>query len=299
MRPNLLMLNEKSFEELCQALLKEEFPRFRAFSAPDLGMDGYDSDSGTTFQCYFPEREPRKDKVAADLEKAKRQSSACKRWVLLLPKNPTAPFAQWLRTDQQACCPFLLEVWGNTEISRLLRKHSKIRAQYFPSDTEKLVNKIARGKLPRAGDAMPGDETSAEEAAELHETMTRIAEEEAARKRRKPKGRDYSRQFGEFNAHFNLSAYDRLPREKFAEARRYLEKKLFAGRNKETRSQERYRCIKGVKAIQRKLGIPEPRYRQILLELTGEDSLAVMNNDDLRKVFRYFQQLQGEAEAVS
>src|SRR2546426_613699 len=144
MRPNLLMLNEKSFEELCQALLKEEFPRFQAFSPPDLGMDGYDSDSDTIFQCYFPEREPRKDKVVADLEKAKRQPSRCKRWILLLPKNPTALFAGWLKTDQQACCSFPLGVWGNTEISRLLRKHSKIKAQYFPSDTEKLVKEIAR-----------------------------------------------------------------------------------------------------------------------------------------------------------
>jgi hypothetical protein len=137
MPPNLLMLNEKSFEELCQALLREEFPRFQAFSASDLGMDGYDSDSDTIFQCYFPEREPRKDKVAADLEKANRQASACKRWILLLPKNPTAPFARWLRTDQQACYPFALEVWGKTEILRILRKHPIVKAQYFPSDTER------------------------------------------------------------------------------------------------------------------------------------------------------------------
>lgn len=161
MRPNLLMLDEKSFEELCQALLHEEFPRFQAFSAPDLGMDGYDPDSGTLFQCYFPEREPRKDKVAADLEKAKRQPCTCKRWVLLLPKNPTALFDRWLRTDQQACCSFPLEVWGKTEILRVLRKHPKVKAEYFPSDMEKLVKEIARGKVPRAGDAASGQEISA------------------------------------------------------------------------------------------------------------------------------------------
>lgn len=300
MRPNLLTLSEKSFEEMCQALLREEFPRFRAFSAPDLGMDGYDSDSGTIFQCYFPEREARKDKVAADLEKAKRQPSACKRWILLLPKNPTAPFARWLRTDQQGSCPFPLEVWGKTEILRILRKHPKVKAQYFQSDTEKLAREIARGKVPRAGDAAPGEEISAVEAAELRQIMKRTAEEEAEREGgRKPRDRDYSREFGEFKAHYNLSAYDRLPREKFAEARRYLEKKLFAGHNKETRSQERYRCIKGVKAIQRKLPMPESVYRLTLVQLTGKDSLAVMDNDELRKVFKHFQQLQGEAEAVA
>ncbi len=300
MTPNLLLLNEKSFEELCQALLREEFPSFQAFSAPDLGMDGYDTDSCTIFQCYFPEREPRKGKVAEDLEKAKRQGSTCKRWVLLLPKNPTAPFARWLKTDQQACCPFPLEVWGKTEILRILRKHPKVKALYLQSDTEKLAREIARGKVPRAGDAGPGEEISAEEAAELRQIVTRTAEEEAEREGgRKPRHRDYSREFGEFKAHYNLSAYDRLPREKFAEARRYLERKLFAGHNKETRSQERYRCIKGVKAIQRKLGIRESDYREILVQLTGKDSLAIMDNEGLRKVFRHFQQLQGEAEAIA
>jgi hypothetical protein len=127
--------------------------------------------------------------------------------------------------------------------------------------------------------------------------MKKMAEEEAERRRRKPRDWDYKGQFREFNAYYNLSAYDRLPREKFADARRYLEKKMFAGRKGETRRQERNRCIKGVKAIQRKLGIPDARYREILLQLTGKDSLAIMDNEELRKVFRHFQQLQGEAAA--
>ena len=127
MTPNLLMLNEKSFEELCQALLREEYQRFQAFSAPDFGMDGYDSDSGTIFQCYFPEREPRKDKVAADIEKAKRQGSICKKWTLLLPKNPSAPFARWLKNGPAGFLPFSaggLGEDGNSSV--LLRKHPQV-----------------------------------------------------------------------------------------------------------------------------------------------------------------------------
>ena len=127
--------------------------------------------------------------------------------------------------------------------------------------------------------------------------MKKMAEEEAERRRRKPRDWDYKGVFREFNAYYNLSAYDRLPREKFADARRYLEKKMFAGRKGETRRQERNRCIKGVKAVQRKLGIADARYRQILVQLTGKDSLAVMDNDELRRVFKHFQRLQGEAEA--
>ena len=257
MRPNLLTLSEKSFEEMCQALLHEEYPRFQALSAPDLGMDGYDSDSGTIFQCYFPEREPRKDKVAGDLEKAKLQGSACRGWILLLPKNPSAPFARWLKTDQQASCPFPVDVWGSTEISGLLGKHPRVKAPYFRSDMERLVKEVARGKVPRVGDALRGEEISAGEAAELREMVTAVAQEEAERRGRKPKDWDYKDVYRQFNSHYKLSAYDRLPRGMFADA----------------------------------------RYREILLELTAKGSLAVMDNDELRKVFRHFQQLQGEGEA--
>jgi hypothetical protein len=295
MTPNLLMLNEKSFEELCQALLREEFSRFQAFSAPDLGMDGYDSDSGTIFQCYFPEREPRKDKVVADLVKAKRQASACKKWILLLPKNPTAPFARWLRTDQQASCPFPLEIWGKTDVLRLLRKYPAVKAHYLPSDTQR----PARGRVPRAGDAAPGEEISAEEVAELHQMVTNIVLEEAERRGRKPKDWDFKGVFRPFNNKYDLSAYDRLPREKFAEARRYLEKTLYGRRKGETRRQKRFRCIRGVKAIQKKLGIPDARYREILLQITEKNSLAVMDNDELQKALKHFQQLQGEAEVTA
>jgi hypothetical protein len=42
-RVNLLALeSEKKIEVFCQALLREEFGRFQAFSAQDLGMDGHD-----------------------------------------------------------------------------------------------------------------------------------------------------------------------------------------------------------------------------------------------------------------
>lgn len=89
--------------------------------------------------------------------------------------------------------------------------------------------------------------------------MKKMAEEEAERRRRKPKDWDYKGRFREFNAYYSLSTYDRLPREKLADARRYLEKKMFAERKGETRRQERNRCIRGVKKIQRRLGIAEAR----------------------------------------
>jgi hypothetical protein len=297
MRVNLLALeSEKKFEEFCQALLKEEFQRFQAFSAPDLGMDGYDSDSETIFQVYFPEQAPRRDKICSDLDKAKGNSWACKRWVLLLPKNPTPQFLQWFYRDQQPSFPFKLEVWGKTEILALLLKHLGVKEAYFPSELREELRRLGKGKRPGTGDANPGEEISPEEAAALHQLITELVEEEATRKRRKPRPADFGREYGEFNAYFHLSSYDRLPSSGFLEARRYLEKKQYGRRRSDRQEVERHRYISGIKAIQSKLKIRDQQYRGILLEITGKSSTTQMDIEELDRVFKRFRYLQGLAE---
>jgi len=298
MRVNLLALeSEKKFEEFCQALLKEEFRRFQAFSAPDLGRDGYDSESETIFQVYFPEQAPRRDKVSNDLDKAKGNSWACKRWVLLIPKDPTPHFLQWFYRDQQPFFPFQLDVWGKTEILALLRKHSAVREAYFPSELRDELRRLAKGKRPGAGDANPGEEVSPEESAALRQLITELVEEETTRKRRKPRPADFGREYGEFNAYFHLSSYDRLPSSKFLEARRYLEKKHYGRRRSDRQGVERHRYISGIKAIQTKLKIGEQEYRGFLVEITGKSSTTEMDIDELNRVFKRFRYLQGLAQA--
>ncbi len=291
---DFLQLGEKRFEEMCQAVLQEEFPRFQAFSAPDLGMDGFDSDSGTVFQVYFPEREPRKDKIQADIGKAKVQSDGCKRWVLLLPKNPTPGLVKWIREKQQPSCSFPIEVWGKTKVYALLRKHKAVKEQYFPSEWKKELRKAAKGKGPREGDAGPGLEITPEEREELREMTERLAKDEAKRKKRKVRGDDFQREYGEFRAYFNLSSYDRLPREKIGDARKYLNDKLFARREREPVRLKRNRMVGGIKGIAKSLGMGDTKYRHALLDLTGKRSTTEMDMKELEKVFEYFRQLQGQ-----
>jgi hypothetical protein len=296
MAVNLLQLDEKRFEELCQALLSEEYSRFQALSAPDSGMDGYDSDSQTIFQAYYPEQAPRRDKIANDIEKAKQNEWACKRWVLLLPKNPTPSLLRWLEQEQQPLVPFSLKVWGKTQILALLRKYPKVREAYFPTDWRREFERVARGKTPRVGDAGPGEEVSPEQAAELRQLIVRLAEQEAERRHRKPRSSDFGPEYGEFNSRFQLSSYDRLPASKFEEARRYLERKLYAKREREPQYLKRNRCRKGIHAIKRKLRMGDAEYRAVLLEVTGKDSTELMSIDELEHAFRRFQELQGLAE---
>ena len=295
---NLLRLDsEKRFEQLCQALLHAEFQLLHSFSAPDLGMDAYHQETGTIFQAYFPERSPRRDKIGADLAKAREQASVCRRWVLMIPKNPTPALQRWLCVKQQALCPFDIEIWGETRILELLRKHPAIKEEYFPSEWKQELRKLAKGKGPRAGDAAPGQEMSAEQCLELRDWITKLAEAEAKRKRRAPRPTDYSREHIEFQSHYNVSTYSRLPAPQFFEAREYLEKKYHARRSGEPPSQKRNRFVNAIKAIQRKLGMGDQTYRRLLVDLTGKTSTTLMGLDELAKTFKHLKQLQGLSES--
>ncbi len=293
---NLLALDSSKFEKLCQALLLDEYPRFQSYSPPDWGMDGYESDSGTIFQAYFPERSPRKDKIHDDLMKARQHGQHFQHWVLLLPKNPSAALCHWLETEEKLLCRFTIDVWGHTKIMALLRKHKNIREEFFPTEER---HRIPKGKKPQPGDAEPGGEISADAAAELQQLIIKIAEEEARRKKRRPDKRDYAREYGEFNAHFNLSAYDRLPVAKLAEARVYFERKLYGRRRADTAAIERHRYVSGIKAIQAKLKISDARYREMLVDLTGKTSTTSMELEELVRVLAHFRQLDGITQVQS
>ena len=293
---NLLALDsERRFEELCQSLLGEEFQRFQAFSAPDEGMDGYDSDTATIFQVYFPERAPLKEKIRADVAKARAHGNRCKRWVLLLPKNPTPALLNWLRNTEQPSCSFSIEVWGKNEILRLLRAHSSVREQFFPSQLRKELERLAKGKKPGAGDAETGQEVTTEQAQELRDLLTKVAEDEAARKKRKVRNGDFQREYFEFNAHFRLSSYDRLPRREFEIGRTYLERKLYARRDREPRIRARQRLVSGIKAIQKELAMRDPEYRELLFQATGKRSTTDMDSQQLRRVLELLRYKQGVA----
>jgi hypothetical protein len=297
MAVNLMLLDEKRFEEMCQALLDEELDRFQAYSAPDWGMDGYDPDTGTVYQSYFPEKQPRRDKIREDLEKAKRQGDGCKGWVLMIPKNPTPDFLKWVRDEMQPSYRFSIEVWGKTKITALLRKHKDVLEQFLPSEWKKELRGIAKGKGPREGDAGSGLEITLEEREELQDMIEKLAEEAARRKKRKPIRRDFEAEYGEFNANFTLSSYGRLPREKMGEARKYLNDKLYARREREPVRLKKHRMVGGIKGIKAKLGMGDARYRSILLELTGRRSTTEMDMKEVERVFEHFKELQRLEEA--
>lgn len=297
MKVKLLTLGSpETFEKFCRLLLAAEFSRFQPFSAPDRGLDGYDSDSNTIFQFYFPEGHPRRDKILKDLKKI--EPRTCANWNLLLPKDPTPHLIEWIHKTQKGLT-FKIEVWGETRLLQLLLKHKDVQEQFFPTELHRELKRLAKGKKPKSGDADSGAEVRPELAAELRQLMGSIAEENASRRKRRAQGADYSREYAEFNAHFELSSYERLPMGRFIEARRYLEQKRYARRQGESASRERRRCVAGIKAIQKELRIKDQEYRRILLEIGGGASTSDLDLASLRKVFHHFRHRQGLAIAAA
>lgn len=298
MRRNLITLGGERFEELCQALLQLEIPRFQAFSPPDGGMDGYDSDTKTIYQVYFPEREPRRDKIAGDLAKAMKtlgEGGMCDCWILLIPKNPTRPFTQWFERLQPEY-PFKLEVWGKTKIEALLTKHKPIRDTFFPTELRDEIRRWKKGKWPKPGDAEPAREISAEQREELRGWINKLAEQEAKKKRRGLRRTDFENEYGELLARFKVSSYDLLPSDKFLDARRYLNEKYYARRQGQTQIRERFQKAGGIHAIQKDLHMGDKKYRALLRQLTGKTSTEDMDIKELRKVFKYFRERQDAAQ---
>lgn len=284
------------FEQFCKALLCEEFPSFSAFSAPDAGVDGYDADSRTIFQFYFPEGSPRKDKFVNDTRKVLAFDRLPKKLVFVIPKDPTRIQKAWVEQEVRESS-VEAEVWGQTKLDSLLRRHPAVRSEFFPTEVREAIRRLAKGKKPCVGDAEDWQAISAEEREELRQLITKLAEEAALRKRRKAKPSDYSREYGEFNALFRLSAYERLKKEEMGNARGYLTDKLYARRTGEPNKRTGMRYIGGIKAIVKELGLSEPRYREELRNLTGLSSLKEMDLKQKKKVFDEFRRRQGLADA--
>ncbi|MGA3135552.1 MAG: hypothetical protein ABSC88_06125 [Terracidiphilus sp.] len=289
---NLLELRDGGrFEVFCKALLKEQYPRFQGYSAPDSGMDGYDDLTETVFQFYFPERAPRKDKIVGDIRKVLASGGSFKAWVLIVPKDPTPHQTRWVN-DEFAGTPINGEIWGKTEIEKLLRVHSGVRTAFFPTEVRKAIQRLAKGKRPCFGDAEEWQAISADESHELRELIDKLVDESASQKRRKPITADYSREYREFNSHFHLSSYDRLKRDDMGNARRYLEQKLHSRRRGESVARKRKRRTDGIHAIRQQLNLSEQDYRTELVTVTGLSSIRDMDAIQIELVFQHFRRKQ-------
>ena len=85
------------------------------------------------------------------------------------------------------------QIWGETELNRILSMHPAIKDQFFKTESLKAKKKTTS----RAGDAEEWQSISPEEAEEIRQHISGLVEESARRKRRRSNSSDYSpRNFG-------------------------------------------------------------------------------------------------------
>lgn len=136
----------------------------------DSGVDGFAS-NGTIFQMYFPLWEPGepldkriKNKLSETCSKLKKNASdieqiiggSIKRLILVIPEDPDRKIHKYAG-EKEKKVPYKIEIWGETEISEMLSRHSMAVKDFLPFQVEpvntKAILKEAK-KLHNKGDLL-------------------------------------------------------------------------------------------------------------------------------------------------
>lgn len=136
----LLLNNDKRFQNMCYRLAQREFPSAipMLFESWDGGRDifnfGQDGEPDIIWQCKFVSRIDNnlKKAIEASLKKLRvnRLKSDGARWILCMPKDPTAPFFEWL-TDVTRQNGLLLAIWGRSALLEKLESHPDLVETFF------------------------------------------------------------------------------------------------------------------------------------------------------------------------
>lgn len=299
-------------QEICERLLARMFPDFHPVNQAggDRGIDGFASWGDVHFQFTHPRGNVALRKFREDLEKAK-QFRGLRKWYFLCSVSLSADTWAYLES-QRLVCPFDIVVWEGAKLKEHLSRYPELVDEFFTHFAKKAYEGTVsvegkldrmqkniirvRTKPPRAGDAPEGQEIDAEQRQDIHDLIIPMAEEEAHRRHRKQElGVFISKEWAEFNKHFGLSAYDRLPKGKFGEAVAYLREKLHTRRNNEPKYMASERERKGIYGMAKAFGWTDEQRRDFYRGQTGKDHLADMSRKETHIVFQAMRRLQDAA----
>ncbi|MGH9430528.1 MAG: restriction endonuclease [Terriglobia bacterium] len=298
------------FQQICERLLARMFPEFHPVNQAggDAGVDGFASWGDQFFQFTHTQANIPIRKVREDLEKV-RQVQGLKKWYFLCSQALSIGTWRYIEA-QKAVCPFEIVIWDGAVLKELLSQHPDMVDEFFPeyakkayvgtetirediSRLKKVVTR-ARKKPPKPGDSSEGLEIDENEKQDIRDLIMQLSEEEAQRRHlpRKDSARFIRGEWGEFNRHFELSAYDRLAKARFEESINYLRQKLFAKRNNEPRYLTVGRERNGIHAIANSLGWTEEQRHAFYRKHTNKDSLTQMSRQEIHKVFQELRHIQ-------
>lgn len=308
---NLQILTDEKFAGICHALLLEEHGisyKPVAGEGGDSGIDGFVNDYEVVYQFKFFKSRPRPASFLKDIDKTAHLSNL-KRWVLLIPEDPTQRLYQ-LIAKEKASRSFDVDVLGKTWILSKLDKYKHIKESFFPEIAKetsvqkvihlhevrakkheeilKEIKKDVRSKRPiRITAERPPDSLTPEHIRLIKDEIKRVV-----------KASNDKHSFGKICSNLK-NKYEKdnwywIEDKYFSEIMDWLRRYYYSNIEKyKSPGQIKHELIGIIKSQQKMLGLNDKKYRELLFQITGKTSSTKMEIYELERVKEHFNILLG------
>ena len=299
---NLQTLTYETFTVLCHALLFAEHGtcyKSVAGEGGDSGIDGFIEGYSTIYQFKYYKARPRPATFLKDIDKVA-HLPGLRQWILLIPDDPTPKLYQ-LIAKEKAIRSFGIDVLGKTWILSLLDKHKDIRERFFlqiakeatvkrvihlteynAQRHEKMLNEIKeeiKSKKPiKVSAERPLNGLTAEHIGDILAEIKRI-EKGSNRKY------SYSVVLKQLKNKYNELNWQYIKDHNYGEIMTWLSRYYHGVKESCISPSQARKTLQGViKSQQKRLGLNDREYRNILFEIAGKTSTTQMDIDELERV---------------
>lgn len=308
---NLQTLTDKTFADLCHALLSAVHGTcYKAVAGEggDSGIDGFIEGHSIIYQFKYYKARPRPVTFLKDIDKVA-HLSGLKQWILLIPDDPTPKLYQ-LIAKEKAIRSFGIDVLGKTWILSILDKHKKIRERFFPQIAkettvkkvlhlnkynaqrqEKMLNEIKeeiKSKKPiKVSAERPMNSLTSEHMRNILDEIKRIEKVSNGKY-------SYSAVMKQLKNKYTVSNWQFIKDHNYGEIMTWLDRYYHGVKESYISPLQARKTLQGViKSQQKRLGLNDREYRNILFKIAGKTSTTQMDIDELVRVKDEFNILLG------
>lgn len=308
---NLQTLTDETFADLCHALLfAERGTCYKpvAGQGGDSGIDGFIEGYSVIYQFKYYKTRSRPATFLKDIDKVS-HLPGLKQWILLIPDDPIPKLYQ-LIAKEKAIRSFGIDVFGKTWILSLLDKHKDIREQFFPQIAkettvrrvihlneynaqrqEKMLNEIKeeiKSKKPiKVSAERPLNSLTPEHIRDILDAIKRI-------KKGSNKKYSYSVVLKQLKNKYNVSNWHFIKDHNYGEIMAFLNRYYHGVKESCISPSQARKNLQGViKSQQKRLGLNDREYRNVLFKIAGKTSTTQMDIDELVRVKDEFNILLG------
>ena len=311
---NLQTLTDETFAALCHALLSAVHGTCYkpvAGEGGDSGIDGFIEGYSVIYQFKYYKTRPRPASFLKDIDKVA-HLPGLKQWILLIPDDPTPKLYQ-LIANEKAIRSFGIDVLGKTRILSLLDKHKDIRERFFPQIAkettvkkvlhlneyyaqrhEKMLNEMKeeiKSKKPiKVSAERPLNSLTPEHIRDILDEIKRIEKGSNGKY-------SYSVVLKQLKNKYNVSNWQFIKDHNYGEIMTWLGRYYHGVKESYISPLQVRKTLQGViKSQQKRLGLNDKEYRNILFKIAEKTSTTEMDIDELERAKDEFNILLGLKE---